>query len=267
MKGIYGLALAVALGIGAAALNYYYLWNKSQEYEKVNFIGVKDGATIAQGEPITEDKLINVPVPKMWAKDLEQYAVPAESRSSVIGYFPSRSLNGPTLLLSDDIHPNSMPAQELKLADNERAWGIQVDPHQFPLSLVVPGDEVSFLFPVSSTGAPALAPIDDGGAAEGPVPLAAIPPDGRAGKKSGGGMTSVGPFKVLSLGNRSKSVVDMRANKIPQSQENVLTIAIKYADNQPAEEKAITLRRLWQESGFRPVGIELLPRKTAGGRK
>ena len=261
MKGIYGLGLAIALGVGAAVLNYFYLWRKSQEFEMVDFIGIKDGETIARGEPFKEDKLDKVSIPKDRLGDLEKLAVRRTSGGlqSVIGFPAGRTLNGPALLLRDNL--KTPPPQELKPADDERVWGIQLDAQQFPLSLVMPGDEISFLFPGSSAAAPTPAPVPD--------------PDGAGDDAAGGNndaakekkpqpfgaLEIVGPFRVLSLGNRLGSVQVMQAAKIPQSQENVITIAVRYENNKP-EEKALKFLRLWHTTNHSAVVIEWHPRKT-----
>jgi hypothetical protein len=264
MKGIYGLGLAIALGVGATVLNYTYLWRKSQEFEMVDFIGIKDGETIARGEPFKEDKLDKVSIPKDRVGDLEKLAVRYTSGGlqSVIGSPAGRTLNGKALLLRDDL--KTPPPQELKPADDERVWPVQLEAQQFPLYWVMPGDEISFLFPVTSGVAPTPAPVpeagepaadgDDGGNNDAPKEKEKKP-------LLSGAIDPVGPFRVLSLGNRLGSVQVMQAAKIPQSQENVITIAVKYVNNQP-EEKALKFFRLWHTTNHSAVVVEWHPRKT-----
>jgi hypothetical protein len=143
---------------------------------------------------------------------------------------------------------------ELKLADDERAWGIPIDTRQFPVALINPGDLVSFLVPRTAGLVPTPAgtqgsdnePTEENG--QDPAP-----------RRAPGAVETVGPFKVLSLGNRLGTAEVMRAHRIPVSQENVLTIAVKIEKGQP-EPKAQKLFTLLHAADFRGVGVQLHPR-------
>ena len=49
MKGIYGLTIAVGLGVAAALLNWSYLARKARDVEREAFLGVAEGVTIRPG--------------------------------------------------------------------------------------------------------------------------------------------------------------------------------------------------------------------------
>lgn len=74
-----------------------------------------------------------------------------------------------------------------------------------------------------------------------------------------GGSEIIGPFRVLSLGNRLGSLEVMQANHIPQVQENVMTISVQVVGDE-LEPKA---KKLWEalcRTNFRGVGVLLHPR-------
>ena len=119
-------------------------------------------------------------------------------------------------------------------------------------SLVTPGvDWVSFRVPTQAPGArpkpvavPGLEKAPEG--EDPPAPL--------------GPTETIGPFKVLSVGNRLGDAEVMRSAKIPQLQENVLTIRVskKVAGE---VEKAEKLSSRLQAVNFRQVEIVLHSKK------
>ena len=114
-----------------------------------------------------------------------------------------------------------------------------VDTQSFVASLVNPGDRVSFRVRLRSPKSPTLA----AGAGR-PGPATEI----------------IGPFDVLSLGNRLSSTEVMKASRIPQTQENVMTIRVKNRGGQP-EPKAEKLFNLLNATNSRGVGVILHPRE------
>ncbi|OHB69948.1 MAG: hypothetical protein A2V70_14100 [Planctomycetes bacterium RBG_13_63_9] len=256
MKGIYGLMVAIALGIAGALLNFVYLTNKSQDFERIHFIGIKPERTLSPGQRVSQEDLEAVPIPAKWARNLDDYAVPYVDRQTVIGANVYRKIDGGTLLLQEDL---KTPPPELKFEEDERAWPIPVDTKRFVPSLVVPGDLVSFLgsSPVLGYPTPAIRDslAEDPAAAteSGPVAAPAVAP---------GSPTVVGPFRVLALGNRLGSAEVMRAAKIPQTQENVVLIRVKVQGDGSFELRAQQLWKLLESTNFRPMGVQLHPRQT-----
>jgi hypothetical protein len=263
MKGIYGLGIAVALGLAGALFNFAYLNVKSRDVDKVYFIGIKPDVTVTQGERLQAEHLEPVGIPKGWVGGLTDFGVKYyEAKDAVIGTPVWRTISGPRLLLDEDL--KAPPPQEVKLAEDELAWGIAVDARQFVTSLIVPGDYVSFLVPRSRLGLPTPAqpvPAED---RDDPVPAdsaASADPPGRQTPASPTEM--IGPFRVLAVGNRLGTAEVQRANRIPQMQENVMTIAVKVDARGELEPKAQKLANLLQVTDYRGVQILKHPKKLA----
>jgi hypothetical protein len=254
MKGIHAIIVAVGLGVAGAIVNFAYLNSRAREIEKVSFIGVKKDAVIGRGERVAAESLVEVGIPRAAAGNLKDFVFLWDELSSVDGLATSRTVNGGTLLAREDFRT---PPPELELAAGETAMWIPVGGTPFVPSLLVPGDMVSFKVP---TLAPApLVPNAAPATAEG---------DARPADSSDltltGPVETIGPFKILSIGNRLGSAEVMRGAKIPQLQENVLTIRVS-KDIAGEPERADKLWSRLQASNFRQVGIVLHSRK--GERK
>jgi len=261
MKGIHGLILAIGLGIAGALFNFAYLANRSRDVEKVAFIGVKEDKVVGRGEPLTEENLEPVEIPRRWVGKLEDYAVLYSARQTVLGRRVWRALEGGSLLLRSDL---KTPPRELNFGANlpsgvqEMATGVPIDSRKFVPSLVEPGDLVSFIVSASRVDSPTLAEApraDPAGKANpkgAPSVMAARPP-------SRDGVDLCGPFKVLSIGNRLGSHDVMQAAKISQTQENVMTIAVKI-ENGKMEPEAARLMRILEQAGTKSLGYLLHPR-------
>jgi hypothetical protein len=246
MKGSNALAIAAALGLAGAALNWYYLVTKAEQLDKLDFLSVAPGAIIQPGDRFTEDKFAPMAIPKdNVSEQFKSEGILWSDRQTVIGMTAVKLHREREILLRQDL---KTPPPTLALnRENERAMWIPVDTRTFVPSLVNPGDLVSFVV----TDAPA-APLpaegggDDGG--EGPVPTPAVR-----------NAELIGPFPVLSLGNRLGSAEVLKASGMPQLQENVMTVRVTVEGGQ-LEPKAAKLWKLLQASGFRQVGVVLHPR-------
>lgn len=269
MKGMRGLILALVAGIVATVCNLIYLENKARDVEKIGFLGIRPDVTIMRGERLAESQFEEVQIPKQWVGNLEKYAYRYSDRQSVVGMTVSRTQNGPTLLLQQDLRT---PPPELKLTPSdslstgEGVMWVPVDVKSFVPSLITPGEDmVSFIFSGSRV-LPTLAPPEGrtGSATSGkpeigkPEPNkaepAAAPAEVASRPASGGGPEIVGPFKVLALGNRLGTMDVMRAAKIPQTQENVIGILAKLEGGK-LEAKAARLWSLLEATSFRQVSV------------
>ncbi len=241
MKNVSGLIIAIGLGMAGAVLNWIYLQQESSQIEKVNFIGVRE--RVNRGDPIREDVLVAMPYPRMMAREMGEFYVLWDARQTVVGRTANRPYSEGDLVLRQDL---KAPPPELKLRDkNERAMWIPVDTTTFVPSLVVPGNEVSFLVSRATPGGPTLAlPADSEEASAPPKPQ--------------GATEVIGPFKVLALGNRLGSAEVMQAAKIPQLQENVITVRVRM-EGDKLEPKAQKLWDLLKLTNFRQVGVLLHP--------
>jgi len=249
MRGIQGLLLAIALGIAGAAFNWLYLTSKSGVVETVAFVGVKPDVDIEQGEILREEDLVPVRIPRGSVGNLEHFAVLYSDLPTVVGHRVAYSKAGKSLLLQHDLQT---PRQELKLADDEVLIWVPVDTRTFVPSLVKPGDQVEFVVTSSGFGYPTLA--EDADPAAGP-PIPESPP-------TAGPIDTIGPFKILSLGNRLGSADVLRAAKVPQTQENVMGIAVKVDQDGNMAANAQKLMKLLEATAFRPMGIILHPRRS-----
>ncbi len=235
------LIVAAVLGLAGAVLNFIYLNEKSRDVEKVDFIGIAPGTTIAPGEKFTEDRLTSVPVPQSSVGDLSRFAVLYSDRKAILDLPAARRYTGGELLLQQDLK-TPPPVLALK-NENERAIWIPVDTRTFVPSLVNPGDMVSFL--VASGPTPAAPSDTEEASATEPV----SPPSGSE---------LIGPFRVLSLGNRLGSVEVLKAAGQSQQQENVMTVSVNI-ERGNLEPKAAKLWKLLQATNFRQVSVLLHP--------
>jgi hypothetical protein len=254
MNGKIALPIAAGLALAGAALNWFYLTTKAQQLEKIELLCVASGVTIRPGDRFTEEKLAPLAIPKNnVGENLRKEAILYADRGTVIGMAAVRLHPEREILLRQDL---KTPPPTLALnKDKEVAIWIPVDTRTFVPSLVSAGDLVSFL--VGGVPTPAARPEADGGGEEngGALPsMPAIP----------GNAELIGPFKVLSLGNRLGSTEVLKASGLPQMQENVMTISASVEGGQ-LDPKAQKLWKLLQANGFRQVGVVLHARQSSVG--
>lgn len=245
MKGLQGLLVAIALGVTGSFLNFIYLGQKAREAEKVAFVGISEKGK-ERGKKFSDSDLVPVFIPKNSVGELRNFGVYYKDRDTVTGMVAIRNYAAGELLMQQDL---KTPPPELKLqSDAERAMWIPVDTKTLVPSLIVPGDLVSFIVPRLN---PAMvrAPTSSQSSAAG---------GGEGGPKTD--FETIGPFRVLSLGNRLGSADVMRAAKIAQLQENVMTVSVMM-DGDELEPKAAKLWDILNKSNFKQVGVLLHPRK------
>ncbi|HUY90521.1 MAG TPA: hypothetical protein VMV10_17420 [Pirellulales bacterium] len=247
MKGMPGLASALILGLLAAGLNWFYLDRKAREFEKVSFVSIAPDTLVHPGETFDRSHFAEMPVPEVAARKLEGVAVLWKDLDTVVGMNAVREFSGDELLLRKDLET---PPAELELAEDERALWIPVDQKNFVASLVIPGDEVDFLMPRRATIA------TNPGAPQTPTPA------NPAGASPGGRTQIIGPFKVLSIGNRLGKTNVLNAARVPQLQENIITVRVKMSGAY-LDEDAERLLDAMQATNYREVGVLLRPRKKA----
>ncbi len=203
-------------------------------------------------------------MPKGRVGEIRNFAIPWSARKTVEGERVWRAISEPRLLWNDDL---KTPPQELDLRKGEAAIGVPIDTRTSTPSLIQPGQLVSFIISSARGGLSADAgsadlisgfnptqPGDEelgdivGGTAKPPKPL--------------GATITIGPFRVLSLGNRLGSTDVMRAARVRQVQENVMLIAVKVTENGELDEKnAQRLVNMLYATNFRRVGIMLHSKK------
>lgn len=274
MRGIQGLLIAIGLGICGALFNWIYLSTRTREMVMDDFVGIRPKIVVQRNEILTPNHLVPVPVPREAVGTLKDFAIPYSARQSVVGHAVTRSIPGGSLLLNDDLRTSptelSFGHSDKDGESRERAMWVPFDTRALVPSLITPGDMVSFLIPRSGTR-PAqgrAGPTPAKTAPAGPVPAAdgdataPIVPIIAPGTADPAGTTeTLGPFKVLSVGNRLGSVAAFAASRGRQSQENVLTISVTVDLAGQLEPKAHRLWELLRASNFQQVGVMLHPRK------
>ena len=245
------LAISLSLGVLAAFLNWLYLMEKGKAVSSETFIGIAPGMTVQRGDIFAERHFAKVVIPKNHVGALNEFAIKWNALQSVIGMPANRNYEPGELVVDLDLET---APRELELqGPDERAMWIPVDTRTFVPSLVQPGDSVSFLV---SSGPSAFEEVEDSGD-DPPIPRSGPTPPAAQGKP--GQVETIGPFRVLSLGNRLGSAEVMRASGISQQQENVMTISVRESAGQ-LDPKAQKLWSLLRASGFREVGVLLHPR-------
>ncbi len=264
MKGVHSLILAIGLGIVGALFNFAYLANKSTKEELVGFVGIR--TNLQRGERLRADAIEEVLIPARLAGNLKNYAVLWSARDAEVDKRVSRNLPAGSLLLLDDMRS---PPAELDFGKNlppgveERAWFVPVDLRRMVPALVHPGDLVTFVAPSVEAGTPHLAaakPARGKGENQGGNPLEPIPSaESATAAVPEGELEMIGPFRVLSLGNRLTAPEVLQAAQIPQTQEGVMTIAVRL-ENGRLEPQAQRLLRLLEVNRSQPLVVMLHPR-------
>jgi hypothetical protein len=247
------LLVAAALGVVGAAVNWIYLDTKSKQVENIEFVSVSPTATILPGDRFTEDKLAPLAIPRNHVKaPLYAQAIKWADRQTVVGMTAVYPFESGEIILRQRL---KTPPPSLDLTrEDERGLPIPVDTRTFVPSLVNPGDMVSFV--VSGISAPAVTQDPDA-ADQGessppqPAPTPALARNSR--------VETIGPFRVLSIGNRLGSADVLKASGMSQVQENVMTIAVRMQGDQ-LEPKAARLLTMLQSGASRPAGVLLHPR-------
>jgi hypothetical protein len=241
--------LAIFFAFLGAVFNYVYLLKKLPQVDTVAFVGIRDDVDLAQGDVLTEQHVTRVEIPSRYAGSLIDFAVPDSARSGALGRRVWRDLEGGSLLLRQDLRT---PPDELDLGPDEGMVWIPVNTQAMVASLIKPGDLVSFLVSRSRVGAPT--PAGD----IGPNPPGEDPP-------SSGPIDTVGPFQILSLGNRLGSADVFKSARRPLMQENVVGILVRLGPGGEPDERVQKLLNLLDATNNRPVGVMLHGRDTNRG--
>ena len=208
MKGIYGLVVAIGLGLAGGMLNWAYLITRSRDTVRESYIGVAPGETLRAGDTFRQDDLAAVEIPKDRVGNLGNFAVPWSAVKSVVGTPAVRDFEEGEFVLRRDLR--TPPPEPRPLTEDEREIGIPVDTRTFVPSLYKAGDWISFVVPKSKSI----------------LPPAGEPSPALANVQSQATET-IGPFEIRTIGNRVASSEVSRTNRLPQVQENVLNIIVK----------------------------------------
>lgn len=232
MKGIQGLVIAIVLGIVGAAFNWVYLNNKSKEFEVESFIGVKKGLKIALGDPIKKAYLEKIDIPKANSRNLRVYAYPYDNLESLLGQKSIRKYGGGELLLRQDFQTSPY---RLNLENKQQAIWVPIDTRTTITSHITPGiTQVYFFVPGANNQ--------------------------KNPSQFSGDADWLGPFEVLSVGNRFGSVEAMRASKTTPKNEHMLTLRATDTNGKP-NVKASRLVKHLTNTDYQPLRLKV--QKTA----
>jgi hypothetical protein len=250
MKGIQGLIVAVVLGIVGAGANFYYLNVEASKRDMVPFIGIKKGKIVGRGDKLSDDNMVKIEIPANLVGNLKDFACQWAEYDYLKGKQVWRTLDssdteGGLLLMRGDYRE---PPKDLELGKGERFVGVPV-PKSFTTSLVNPGDRVSFRFmkmlpppgltPAvkSPTPAPTAAAGPAASVTAGTEALQPKPEEGEAAPQPSGPAEEIGPFIIVSIGNRLDRAEVMKVAKITPTQENVLNL--RMSNNVPGEKERV----------------------------
>ena len=232
MKGIQGLLIAIVLGLLGAVVNMYYL-TKGRDTTFVQFIGVRDGQKISEGQRFSREQLEPVAIPSENAGDLKKYAILHSEIDSVVGWKSRRAFDGQRgeLLLRTDVRT---PTELLNLKENQAAISVLVNPATTMSSQIIPEvTPVSFYLPVDRTIV--------GGS---------------------GAWDWYGPFEVLAVGGRLGRPETSGRRKTSQQKANVLTLRARFREGR-IDAKIADLKEYLRRTNNQPLDVMIHP--PAGG--
>lgn len=224
MKGINGLIIAAVLGIFAAALNWFYIENKTADEVTESFLGVADGAVVKPGQTIKEADLVEVKIPTTRSGNLREFVHPWEDLATIVGTSPTRELRGGDLVMRIDMRT---PPTVLALPEeDDRIRFVSPDERSYVPQLINPGDSVSFIVPQSAMNTNRFRGGDDTGVSD--------PADSP-------GLEIIGPFEVVSIGDRIATVEVDRTNRRPSGSGRGIGIIVKVEGNKQLDAEAAKL--------------------------
>ncbi|MCE9555227.1 MAG: hypothetical protein K8T91_17900 [Planctomycetes bacterium] len=230
MKGVQGLVIAIVLGLIGGVVNWKYLSDQSKQKGLVKFIAVRPDKSIKQGQQFKAEDLAEVVIPEKHAKTLLRVAY--TEKSYVVGSKATQDYGGDDIILRQEL--KTVSRGELPLEKNEVAVWVPVDTKRFVSTQVIPGQtQVMFRLP-------RVGPTPVGSTAENSTEL-------------------IGPFDVLSVGNRRGEIDTMRSESVRPMQENVLTIRGKLVAGKQLDPLTSRVTNYLDKTNNRPLDVLLLP--------
>lgn len=255
MKNWIGLLIALSLAIVACLLNWQYLERKSQEIEVISFVAIAEDVRLKTGDTFLESHFIKLDIPRKNAGTLQDTAVLYQDLQTVISMKALHEYRGGEILLRQELRT---PPEEFKLQENELAMWVPVSTAAFVSSLVKPGDMVSFVVPSPGTVFRDLVEPEEDNPQLGPE-FGSTEEIDQPTVVSNANSELVGPFRILSLGDRLGSYEVSVASGAPRARENVLGIAVRRV-GEGIDPRAEKLVRWMAQPNFRQAGVVLHPR-------
>lgn len=235
MKGLFGIWIALLLGVAGAFCNWFYLAQESKNFDAIEFIAVAD-EPINAGDKFTRNSFRRLAIKAMHAGHLEKTAVKWTALDSVVGLTATRSLLPNQILLAQDLVQTPPPDLKQHLGADEQAMFIPLDTRAVVPSLLKAGDFVSFIVP-----GPPRTPTPAEATAEAPAP-----PRYRV----------IGPYRILAMGNRFGAADRQRAAGGGTIQENMMSVAVTVKDGR-LDKKGEDLEEVRSSTNFQNVQVLL----------
>jgi len=232
MKGIQGLIIALALGLIAAGVNWKYLVDQSKQGKTNTFVVVRADKAVKQGQVFRSEDLALIHLPEMHSKTLAKMAY--DNVGAVVGFKANKDYEGNEFIFSQQMKTPS--AGTLPLKENEVAVYVPVDNRRFISEHVIPG-QTQVMFRLPKTG-----PTPAGGGPDSNLEL-------------------VGPFEVLSVGNRRGEIETMRGESIRSMQEHVLAIRGKLVGGKQLDALTNRVASYLDKSNNRPLDVVVCPER------
>jgi hypothetical protein len=256
MKNWIGLLIALSLAIVACLLNWQYLERKSKEIEVISFLAIADDVKVKTGDSFSESHFTRLEIPRKNAGSLKETAVLYGDMQTVVSMKALHDYRGGEIVLRQEL---KTPPVEFKLGNNELAMWVPVSSATFVSSLVKPGDEVSFVVPSPDAVFRDIQEPENPNDQLGPEFGNTEDIDEPRRQVFNRNTELVGPFRVLSLGNRLGSYEVSVASGAPKARENVIGIAVTRVGLK-IDPKAEKLVRWMAQPNFRQAGVVLHPR-------
>lgn len=250
MKGVPGFMIAVGLGVVGAFCNWFYLAEKARDLDQIEFIAVDSSVRVNSGDKFNESHFMKVAIPREAVGNLDKVAYLWSVRGTLVGMPATKSYNPGEIILRQDLRTLPPTSVQEMLGEDEVEVGIPVDTRTFVPSLVNPGDLVSFIVP-TGPAPPLPAPGPDESPATPSVPV---------------GTEIIGPYRVVSMGNRLASAEVVRAVGMSATQENVMGVAVKFSGGK-FDEKGRRLSEVLRMSNFQQAQVILHPTAKAAKTK
>lgn len=256
MKNWIGLLIALSLGFVACLLNWKYLQGKTREVEFISFLAIDEDVRLKAGDKFQEEHFARVDIPRKNVGRLPETAVLFSDRQTVVSMKALHEYRGGEIILRQEL---KTPPAEFQLESNELAIWIPVNSATFVPELVQPGDQVSFVVPDPANVFNEILQRENSRNPAGPEFTEIPPEDIEKPRIEPGKSELVGPFRVISLGDRLGSHEVNVAVRGSRTRENVMGIAVTRRGDgmDPNAEKLV---RWMQQPDFRQAAVVLHPR-------
>ncbi len=245
MKGMMGVWIALLLGVVGAFCNWFYIAEQARQFEKTEFIQISSNRPLNPGDKFSESDFVPLPVPTFAKGTLEKSAVLYSDRKTAVGLVAPHGFLEGDILMQKDLEQPPPSDVKAKLGPDEVLMIVPIDSRVMVPRLIQADDYVSFVIPnLPPTPTPADVP-------NAPKPLTNIP--------SGGVSRRIGPYRVVSMGDRLGTSEKARVVGTGTTQENLMGIAIKIQADGSLDKPGQELSEVFRLTNFNQVQVLLHP--------